>query len=197
MNICLDLDDVIADTYPEMMKQSLKFHNEVLKRQTCEELNICMANGDYYWFARALNWSEEDLKLFFQTYYPGFLKLCRVIRDSVDFLNSINEKHNIIILSAREKRDYENVEYITIEWLKKNGVKYDKVLIGHKNKFEYLKDNKIDVFVDDNIENCRQAIRANVPWVFVYKTVYNMNISDEDIISLTNLFDITKYVDLE
>lgn len=197
MNICFDMDDVISNTYPEMFRASLDFNRKVLKRKVNEDLDISMAKGDYYWFARALDWSEEDLRIFFHTYYPSFLKTSKVIKDSVDFINNIdNTKHHVTILSARETRSYENVEQITIEWLDKYSVKYDKVLIGHKIKYEYLKENKIDLFVDDNIENCKQAIKAGVPRVFVYKTVYNMHKENENIDTLTSLLDITKHVDL-
>lgn len=201
MNLCFDLDDVIANTYPQIIKAALVFHIDILRREDiANDLDIIHAEGDYFWFAKVLAWSEKELELFFHTKYPYFLNLCIPIKESVDFLNNMHKKnHNITILSSRETRDYADVQKITEQWLSDNGVYFDKVLLGYKNKYEYLKQNNIQLFVDDNIDNCKDAKKAGVSFVFCYISDYNLkgrNESSDGIIPIAGLSDVNQYIDL-
>lgn len=177
MKFCFDLDDVIADTYPQLLAAAIKFDRKNLMHSSAQtDYSLTMAHGDYFWFAKILKWSEKNLYDFFQTTYPYFLENCQAYDGSKECLNILRrKKHEIIILSSREYRNYYDVEQLTSDWLSRNDIPYDKLVIGVKNKLTYLSENPVDIFVDDLTDNCLIALKANVPHVFRFVCEYNSN----------------------
>lgn len=202
MKICFDLDDVICNTYVELMEKSMHYHMDILKRDYIYR-KIEASKGDYSYFYKTLGWEIEDLTGFFYTEYPNFLLECTPNKHIVDLIRKLRSLGNEIhIVSAREERRGNIVYKITEQWLGLWKVEYDKLLIGVTHKSKYLCDNHIDYFFDDLWENCVEAKKYSSSVVCHIRCSYNqeMNCDYTDGIieikkenQLYDLFDLNTY----
>lgn len=177
MRICFDLDDVLCDTYSQIMDSSADYHINVLKRKLIAR-KIQNAKGDYFYFAKALGWGEKEVEAFFHESYPKFLEFCEPNLEAIYKLQEIHQKgHQIIILSAREERKENTVVSLTHSWLNANDIPYDNLIIGCKNKLSVLKKIKSDIFIDDTFENCYKVSCLTNTKVYHYICEYNKNMN--------------------
>lgn len=74
--------------------------------------------------------------------------------------------HKIIILSSRGSyynKITEDTAYIdTYNYFLKNGLPFDKIVTNLDGKVEACLENKIDLFIDDNIDVCKSVNDANI-----------------------------------
>ncbi len=98
-------------------------------------------------------WEEEALKKNF-----GINTLKEFLREATpkqyvaETIKKLKEEegNNIYIITARYEQDgIESVEGLTEEWLKKNKIEYDRLLINSSDKLKIAREYNIDVFIDD------------------------------------------------
>ncbi len=54
-------------------------------------------------------------------------------------------------------------------WLKKNNIYYDKLIVNVRKKGEICKQEKIDLFIDDNISNCLDVTKYGIKTIILNK----------------------------
>ena len=101
------------------------------------------------------------------------------------------EKNDVYIITARRKREGEIVEKITNEWLKDNGILYDELFINIKEKSKIVNQLKIDIFIDDNFKNCKEASNLGVRTLLMDSRL-NKNLNDEKIKRVFSWNDIER-----
>ena len=86
------------------------------------------------------------------------------------------EGNNIYIITARYEQDgIESVEGLTEEWLKKNKIEYDRLLINSSDKLKIAREYNIDVFIDDCFKFCKEINDAGIKsYMFVGTTNNNI-----------------------
>ena len=70
---------------------------------------------------------------------------------------------------------------LTINWLNKNNVLYNKLILGCSNKAEYVVANQLDLMIDDNLKTCKSLAQKNIQSI-----LFKHNISNEKFISYDN-----------
>lgn len=197
MKICFDIDDVLCDTYEVIMKVSAEFHKNVLKKDLMER-NVKYSLGDYYYFAKSLQWTEYELYRFYHEAYPDFLRLCKPHFQAIALLRHLKFKgHVIYILTAREERAFEQVYNITKSWLNFFGFPFDFLCVGRKDKYNYIKENTIDIFIDDTWENCKKVSENKNCLVFHMRCNYNIEVKytyKKNIIPIYDIYEVEKYL---
>ena len=156
MIIGIDIDDTITDTYEVMMNYAQEYTIEVLKREPLiNETNSC-TNHLYVQYLH--NWKNgEDLE-FLKEYYERIITEVRPKTLALKYLNKLHEQgHKIILITARWETDYTDIVGLTKEWLKRNNVPYDKLIVNAENKAIAAKQENIDVFIDDSFKNCQMV----------------------------------------
>ena len=144
---------------------------------------------DYYYFADALNWNRRNIVDFFEKYYIDIIKNVVVKSGVKDFLHDLKAKGNeIYIITARRKRDDNEIEKITKYWLSKNDLLYDDLFLDIKNKSEIVNKLKIDIFVDDSYNNCLEVYKNTESQVYMIQNVYNEKIKSLEIKQIKNIF---------
>ena len=107
-----------------------------------------------------------------------------------DILEIKDEVYNYLLKARRHKIDDEiyfrnlkdnNIEQITKDWLKENNVEYDKLIINAKEKLKFVKENNIEIFIDDSCRNCKDIAYNSNAKVFIMDTRVNQNLEDEKI----------------
>ena len=83
--------------------------------------------------------------------------------DVVSVLNKLKEDgHKIIIITARTYEEYDDPYKISYEYLKKNNIPFDKLIVNAKDKASTSVLEGIDLFIDDNTLNCKAVLSKGI-----------------------------------
>ena len=70
--------------------------------------------------------------------------------------------HKIIIITARCSEFHDNPYLQSKEWLEKNNIEYDKLIVNAIEKGTICKEENIDIFIDDQLNNCLAVSKQEV-----------------------------------
>lgn len=190
MKYGFDLDDTLSETMELLNYYAKKFDKEELNGNGIFKIQPGECK-DYYYFADALNWNRRNIVDFFEKYYIDIIKNVVVKSGVKDFLHDLKAKGNeIYIITARRKRDDNEIEKITKYWLSKNDLLYDDLFLDIKNKSEIVNKLKIDIFVDDSYNNCLEVYKNTESQVYMIQNVYNEKIKSLEIKQIKNIYEI-------
>ena len=166
MVIGIDLDDTITNSSDIFIKYA-KIYNKEKKinyKINCNEFDQNKAFG----------WSEKDQKEFTKNYLKKVLNEAEPKEDAVKIINNLKlNGYKIIIITARNDKEISNIYYITEKWLIFNNIKFDKLIINCHYKEDICDDNNVNIFIDDNFENCKRVYKKLKIPVLLFNTNYN------------------------
>lgn len=162
MKIGIDIDDTTVITVKSMIKYGNIFNEKVLKRPPVK-FNFGEIKDRYYMNA-LFGWTEETKFEFFDMYYKNVLEDCEPLPNASKVITKLKEEGNeIIFISSRITTIKDcNAEQITIDSFNKNGILFDKVIIGAYDKLEYCLEHNIEVFVDDSLEVLQELSKNGI-----------------------------------
>lgn len=179
MNIGIDIDDTISDTYTTLLEYAQKYTIEELKKSPILD-HMKMTNHSY--IEAMHHWTKEETLKFWEKYYAEILKKIHIKTFATEKIKKLKEKGNrIYLITARWDMENDNVKEITLEWLRKNDVQYDEFFMNAEEKLKIVKDKNIDVFVDDSFDNCKSIAYGSNAKVYLMDTRVNQNLKDEKI----------------
>lgn len=193
MKYAFDLDDTLSDTATVINEYAVKFDKEFLNGDG--KMKVIDDSVDYYYFAEALNWNKDNIREFFKQYYLEIVEKVKVkplVAETIDKLKKKNNK--IYIITARRKREENEIENITKKWLDKNKIYYDELYINAKEKFRLVNELGIDYFIDDSYKNCIEVLEKTKAQVFMIETEFNKQIKDNKIKIIKNINRILKEI---
>lgn len=159
MRIGIDIDDTISKTTEEIDKYACRYTEKILKRKF-ELKNDGIT--DPMWAKYMYSWSVEEDHKFWDLYYEKFIQSVKPKENAIEVINELSKTNEIIIITARWDIESGIIHSITENWLKKYGINYTKLYIGHEDKRQIAKENNIDIFIDDNIKTCKQLHEAGI-----------------------------------
>ena len=184
MNIGIDIDDTITDTY-DMLIPLIAMHYDI-------NLNKLLDQKPTY---KMLDKTLHDFAKFKRDTLAAMGKIVPLKKGVNDVLSKLREEgHKIIFITARNYNEYEDPYKITFEYLKANNVPFDKLLVDVKDKASACVLEGIDLFIDDNTLNCKavqnkgigtlqfdakflrdiKALKRVYSWEEIYKIVKDM-----------------------
>ena len=178
MNIGIDIDDTIANTYDVLFKyvQEYTIHDIVTDR---EKTNRDMIAQMYRTNFR--NGDKKQDKEFFNRYYEKTVLKVKPKINAIENIKKLKEEGNqIYLITARFSSEKFNIEELTKGWLKKYDIPYDKLILNSENKVITAKEHCIDIFVDDNIKNCTEMAKVGIK-TYIMDTIVNKDFIDENI----------------
>ena len=174
MNIGIDIDDTITLTFEETFPKAVEYLTNVLKREIPEQLDECCY--DHHYIENVLDLSDEEMDLFWKKYLVELLGTVKPKENAIEVINKLkDEGHNIVIITARWNSDYCNSEKLSREWFEKYNMKYDKLFVDLESKKQTAIDEKIDLFIDDSIRNCREVSEAGIKSLLFKSKVNSKN----------------------
>lgn len=183
MNIGIDIDDTISETFETLLPYAQKFTIEQLGREAKIDFNKKCIN--HYYIEEMFNWSREESVEFWGKYITEILEKVNIKTFASDIINKLKKNgNNIYLITARANKDDNNVRETTIKWLKDNNVIYDELFINAEadRKVQIVEENKIDIFIDDSYENCKDVSDKTNAKVYMMNTRVNEKFSlDENI----------------
>lgn len=182
MNIGIDIDDTISNTFETFLPYLEKFVCQDLNRKL--DLNLS-SRIDYYNIVEKYGLSEEEARVFWTKYYVLMLENVKPKENAVEIINKIKENGNkIVLITARIDDEIVDARAITEKWLEVNKINYNKLIINSHNKLEIAKEEKIDIFVDDSIRNCEMVSSGNIK-TYMMLTKNNEYYENENIEKIT------------
>ena len=192
--ICLDLDDTLADSAPTIISFAQKC--DVEQFNGTGTLKKISNNMDHYYFARMLNWTTDQLVIFFDNYYLKYLKEIKPMESASKITKKLKQLgFEIHIVTSRIEKENNIVENLTNNWLLNNNISFDKLVIGKINKGNYVRKVNAKYFIDDSLEHCLNAKKKSPSTkVFLMENQFNCNIKEniEKVNNLSNLYNRIK-----
>lgn len=180
MNIAIDIDDTISETFETLLPYAQKYTIEELKRQPNIEMK-----GTYkthFYMVEMCKWNEEEALKFWKEYYIQILETANCKKFATEVISKLKENGNkIYIVTARWKMKDNIVEEITQKWLEENEIKYDELITNVEDKLKVLKEKNVDIFIDDSYENCTSVAENSDIKVYMMNSKVNEKLEHEKI----------------
>ena len=190
MRIGIDIDDTITNIKKDLETAALKYAQELGKTvdenfEYIEDKN----DGSIYKVKYGLNYDE--MKYFLKVLQEDITKKAIPRENAVKCISNLRKRgHEVYIVTARDSEFHDDPYALSKHWLDKNGIEYDKIIVNAREKAPICREERIDLFIDDNIKNCIDVSGVGI------KTI---RISDdkkqyENIVTLENWSEIYKYI---
>lgn len=184
MRIGIDIDDTIATTFEDILPHMLEYFQ-------LSEDELHYEIGGYY--QNILGVSDLEFFQYTKKYYDRLVPEVGVKPNCKEVLDRLKAKgHEIILITARSKDTFQNPEEVTLAWLKRHEIPYDKLMISALNKKQICKQENVQVFIDDSIRNCKEVSTLGIP-VYLMDSTMNQQESSStrvyDWLSIENLLE--------
>ena len=152
MNIAIDIDDTITDTYEYMLPLIAINYNLDIKK--------LWSNKPSY---KELSKTLPNYQDFIQNNYHILANIVPVKEGAIKVLKKLrSEGHKIFIITARNTEEYSNPYKLTYDYLVSKGIPFDKLITNVANKGLQCANEGIDIFMDDSTKNCKSAMKYNI-----------------------------------
>ena len=181
MNIGIDVDDTISNSCETIFADSQKFDIELGNSGEPKQYGKISDHNQIETLYS--HWTNEQIELFWKKYFIKVLTVARPKDCVAEVLEKLKEEgNNIIIITSRyeETEGSTEIEDYTRKWLDKNGIVYDKLVLGEKDKLKAAKENDIDLFIDDSIKHCRNVQSGNIRTI-LYTSICNQGVETSDL----------------
>jgi len=180
LNIGIDIDDTISETFEALLPYSQKFTIEDLKRKS--NININGNATNHLYIESANGWNDIESKEFWEKYYGDILKEVNIKKFASEVINKLKKNGNkIYLITARWDIPNGNTKQITENWLIKNNIMYDKLFMNASDKLQLVKENNIDLFIDDSYKNCKKVSENTNTKVYMMTSMVNKDLEDKTI----------------
>ncbi len=187
MIIGIDIDDTISKTNEMLIKTALWYDEKYVKGKGFKNKKAYSLMDMFYW-------SVLDVDNFMKYIRNSkFFSEVEPICEAAKYIGMLKDEGNKIIFITRRTNSLK-VKLTTMKWLKKNGFKYDKLILGAKNKGEICNLEGVSFFVDNDIKNILNVSDYGIKTVLM-GDAYN---KDENelvrVESWKEIYDLTKEV---
>ena len=192
MNIGIDIDDTLTDIRDKLNLAAEKYANELGKENKNEEDKYVEDNNNGNVYQIKYGFTYEELKYFLSVIHEGITKKEEPRKNCVEIIRKLhNEGHKIYIITARDSEFHEDPYKLSKDWLDKNNIYYDELIVNARNKLEVCQRKNIDLFIDDQLANCTKLSEAGIKVIRI--TEYN-DIQHGDTINKKNWNEIYNYI---
>ena len=177
MNIGIDIDDTISNTFESAIVYAKEYIKDELKREPKVDMSKVR---DHYYIRDMFNLSNEEAENFWEKYYIKIIDNVEPKKLSVEMINKLKEEgNNIIIITARWNSEEIDAFKISENWLKKYNFNFDKMYVGIENKAEIAIKENINLFIDDSVRNCEEVSAVGIK-SYLFDSETNKHINQHD-----------------
>jgi len=150
VRIGVDIDGVINDILTICVQKLNKHLNKSL---TVKDITD-------YDFSKCYDVSYAEMHNFFVREEESILENVAPQETAAQVLQEIGKYHRVILITARPPSQRE----VTEVWLEKHNIPYDKLItIGSHDKREACRREKIELFIEDRLENALMINALGIP----------------------------------
>ena len=166
MVIGIDMDDTICSTNELIVETADKYDKEVLGGTGIKDELA-------YEFTKMMGWPEEMKGKFFRDRLEFIMGNAEIKPSAREVINKLHDEGcKIIIISFRKDKYLTDPYKLTVDWLKANGVHYDKVYVNTGTKTDECIENGVNLFIDDKESHCEDVSKVGID-VLLFTNQYN------------------------
>lgn len=167
MKIGIDMDDTITNSYDLIIELLGEVYNK-------DSNKITEAGTNYY----EIMADEENYPNYKELAYKNFetlLPKASLKTGAREVINKLHDEGNeIIIITARNNREYLTPYITTYMYLVENDILFDKIYVNVEDKGPFCKKHNIDIFIDDSEINCKSTIDNDIN-TLLFDNSFNRN----------------------
>lgn len=186
MNIGIDIDGVLTNIEEWQLDYGSKYFYENGKKE--------IVNPQGYEIYEIFNTSESLDDAFWTEYLEEYARNCKPRRFASEIIKKLSKEGNTIYIITSRCLTDENTErgekmrMIVKDWLKENKISYDKLIFASDDKLNVCLENKIDIMIEDDVENIKK-VSSQLP-VICFHAAYNENCECSNIIRCYSWYDV-------
>lgn len=170
MNIGVDIDNVLSN-FNEVLLADYINHDKSLR-------NRGIVNHDVY-IRKMFDWTLEEETEYYKNNIERLANLLEPIKDCSKYIKKLRDNGNkIYIISGRNNGEYSDPYGMTIKWLKKHDIEYDKLILtnayNHQEKANVCIEHNVDIMIDDSTRVCLKCSENNIKPI-LYNTDFNQS----------------------
>lgn len=168
LTLGIDLDDTITNSIESLLNYA-KLYNK--------EKGISFPIDENQWdFDKAFGWNENNIIEFTSKYLKTLLKEATIKEGAVETIEKLREEgYEIVVITARYEKELGDPYNFTKAWLEENNIFFDKLIVNSKEKEIDCLKNNVEIFIDDNVNNCIKVHeKLHIP-VFLFDNIFNRN----------------------
>lgn len=190
MRIGIDIDDTLTDIKEELELAALKYANKLGKRIKQDTIDLIDKNdGSIYQVKYGFN--DKELKYFLKDIQESITQKAtprEYVKEAISKLK--NEGNEIWIITARDIEFHDDPYMLSKEWLDRNNIQYDKLIVNARDKAQICKNEEIDLFIDDKVSNCMDIARVGIKTI----RISNDNVVYDNFITFKDWKSIYQYI---
>lgn len=194
MKIGIDIDNTLTEIQEELNKAAFDYAISLGKKIDNEEnsLEDIKNNGDLY--RKKFQFTYEELKYFLKFIQEEITNNAKPREGAVETIKKLRKDgHKIYIVTARDSEFHDDPYNLSKNWLDKNKIEYDKLIVNAREKAPVCEEEKIDLFIDDQLNNCIDVLKTGISTI----KIGDDNVSIKGIIALNNWKQIYSYINNE
>lgn len=191
MNIGIDIDNTITEVQNKLNKAAYDYAIKLGKNieNADNPLEDIKNNKDTY--KKKFQFSYDELKYFLKNIQEEITNKATPRENAVEVINRLKkEGHKIYIITARDSEFHDNPYILSKNWLDKNNIEYDQIIVNAREKGIVCKNENIDLFIDDQLNNCLDALKEGIKVIRISNEICN----NKDIVDLNSWTQIYKYI---
>lgn len=191
MNIGIDIDNTITEVQDELNKAAYEYAVKLGKNINNAEnpLEDIKNNGDVY--KKKFEFTYEELKYFLKNIQEEITNKAKPRINAVETINKLRrEGHKIFIITARDSGFHDDPYLLSKNWLDKNNIEYDKLIVNAREKGMVCKNENIDLFIDDQLNNCLDVLKEGIKVIRISKEISK----NAEIVDLDNWNKIYEFI---
>lgn len=177
MNIGIDIDDTLSNSFELEFPWAQKFDIEVLGN-TGDVKNYGKIEDHNYIETMYSHWTEEQTNLFWEKYFMKAISEAMPKAYASEVIQKLQKEGNkIIIITSRFEviKNETIVEDTSRKWLEKNNIPYDKFILNAQDKLKVAMEEKVNLFIDDSIDHCKKIQTGGIK-TLLYTSVMNQGV---------------------
>lgn len=191
MNIGIDIDNTITEVQDKLNQSAYEYAIKLGKNINNAENSFedIKNNGDTY--KKKFQFSYDELKYFLKNIQEEITNNAVPREKAVEVISKLKKlDHKIYIITARDSEFHDDPYNLSKNWLDKNNIEYDKLIVNAREKAPVCKDEKIDLFIDDQLNNCLDIAKIGIKTI----RISNDKKQYKDIITFENWDEIYNYI---
>lgn len=191
MNIGIDIDNTITEVQDELNKAAYEYAIKLGKNIKNAEnpFEDIKNNGDTY--KKKFQFSYDELKYFLKNIQEEITNRAKPRDNAKETIKKLREDgHKIFIITARDSEFHDDPYLLSKNWLDKNNIEYDKLIVNAREKGTICKNENIDLFIDDQFNNCLDVSKEGIRVI----RMSNENSNNRNIVDLNNWSKIYEFI---
>jgi uncharacterized HAD superfamily protein len=115
--------------------------------------------------------------------------------DQWKLLDGLSRQQKLIFVTHRYECDNYSIHEVTCDWLKQHGVSRPVVYFTQKQKSDLITSLKVELFVDDRHENCRDVAENTEAVVLMPHRSYNQSFNHPRVQRIQDLNELFVYLE--